>query len=245
MKTSRRKKLTLKADPEKDIASFFAFVADAEYDGGRNIEWAIVRKYPNLRKWFEKAEFVGRREEVVKFVSARYKKEKEAIEKNLSQYELKWREIEPAYDELVRNLFGDYPWPEGKYIGYATLWGIFPRFLEDKTFQVPYRFKNRKYVNVIIAHELLHFIFYAYFHEKYPRYQDDEYDEFSWHVSEIFNGVIQDSESWKKVFGLPSVVDPAHREVVSQLSKIHAGSPCWDLDNLIQDIIKAVERITN
>lgn len=243
MKHPPRKRLTFRADANKDVASFFAFIVDASYDGGRNIKWAILNKYPACKKWFQCEKFIGHRVDVVQFIKEKHTHHANSIDKNLINYERKWRVIEPKFDKLVKEIFGDYPWPKGKYIAYSTIWGIYPRFLEDKTFQVPYRFRNKRYVNVVIAHELLHFIFYEYFHAHYPRYRSDDYNVLSWHVSEIFNTIVQNSVSWRKIFGLPSMGDPVHKKIVEKLSHIHTGEPCWNLDKLIQDIVVNAEKL--
>ncbi|MFA6348653.1 MAG: hypothetical protein WCX06_00505 [Candidatus Paceibacterota bacterium] len=237
-----RKRIIFRADANKDVASFFRFVSDAEYNSGRSLKWAVLDKYQTCKKWFQGVRFVGCRTDVIRFVKNKYEDLAQSIASNLAHYERKWRDIEPKFDELVRQIFGDYPWPKGKYIAYSTIWGIYPRFLDDKTFQVPYRHRNKRYVNVVIAHELLHFIFYEYFFEHYPRYRGDDYDMFSWHVSEIFNNVVQNSQPWLSVFGLPSMCAPEHKKIVEKLSRFHTGDPFWNLDGLVRDIIASVEK---
>ena len=243
VKYRSHKQLTFRADVNKDIASFFGFIDDAEYDNGRNIRWAITNRYPICKKWFQNEKFVGHRLDVVQFVKNKYTRYARTIDTNLAYYERKWRDVEPEFDRLVQEVFGEYPWPEGKYIAYSTIWGIFPRFIENKTFQVPYRYRNKRYVNVIIAHELLHFIFYKYFYEHYPRYRDDKHNFFSWHVSEIFNNVVQNSASWKAVFEFSSLCAPEHEKIVTKLTHIHTGNPRWNLDNLIRDIVTDAKEI--
>ena len=241
MKNIPYKQVSFRTDVSKDVASFFAFVGDAEYDGGRNLEWAVLNKYPECKAWFSEGAFVGKRPEVTRFVKEKYARYADVIDANLASYEQKWRGVEPKFHELVRGLFGNHPWPKGKYIAYPTIWGMFPRFLDDKTFQVPFKFRNKRYVNVIIAHEMLHFIFYDYFHTQYPKYRDD--DMLSWHVSEIFNTVVQNSESWLKVFGVPTMGYPEHEKIVAKLSRTHTGNGGWRTADLIRDIVEEAKKL--
>lgn len=225
----------------KDVSTFFAFCDDAPYDGGRGIRLAICDKYPIFRKWFENGRFLGRRADVVRFVKKQYLTYASQIKINCTYYERHWRMKEEKFYELTRELFGDYPWPKGKYMAYPTIWGMFPRFLEDKTFQVPYRFRNKKYINVVIAHEMLHFLFYDYFYTRYSQYQSDKYDMFVWHVSEIFNSLVQNSPQWREFFELPSDVYPEHEDILAKLAPLHTGRQAWHLDSLIQAIISSVQ----
>lgn len=46
-------RFTFSIDPEKDISTFFSFVEDAEYDEGRNLEWAVFKGHSELREYFK------------------------------------------------------------------------------------------------------------------------------------------------------------------------------------------------
>ncbi len=181
-----------------------------------------------------------KKEIVEKFVGEFYRKNKAIIEKNIDLYEINWNKKEKTFYKLVKKIFTEIPWPKGKYIAYSTMWGMYPRFLEDKTFQVPYKHKNPKYVNVIIAHEMLHFIFYDYFYKKYPGYRSKKYNLFVWHISEIFNVIVQNSNKWMKVFKLKTMPYPEHKKVIKKLKEKYKSAKLFKANDLIDDIIKAV-----
>ena len=44
-------KLKFKIDYKRDIETFFAFNNEADFDDGRNLKWAILRKYPQFKKY--------------------------------------------------------------------------------------------------------------------------------------------------------------------------------------------------
>ena len=117
---------------------------------------------------------------------------------------------------------------------------MYPRYLKDKTFQFPYRHKKKNFIPVVIAHEMLHFIFYDYIHKKFPKYKSYKYDFFIWHVSEIFNEIVQNSPKWFKVFKAKSMGYPEHKRIVNKLSKKYYKKDKWQLDEIINDIIKLV-----
>lgn len=232
-------RLKFRVDYKKDINTFYAFVREAGFSDGRNLEWAIFKKYPQFKKYKKDGKLKVPKKEVSAFVKNIYLQNKKIIEKNINLYKRNWSKIEKNYFKLIGQLFNGYKWPKGRYIAYPTIWGMYPRFLEDKTFQVPYRHKKEKYINVIIAHELLHFIFYNYFYKNYPKFKSDKYNFFVWNVSEIFNAIIQNSPHWVKLFGLKSMIYPEHKQVLKKLKNSMSSNKLSDIkaNDLIKKII--------
>lgn len=211
--------LKFKIDYQKDIQTFFDFNQSAHYDSGRTLDWAFFKKYPSLKKYKDGYTLKISKKEIGNFVKNIYEKETETMKENLLKYESIWRKKEKDFYNLTDELFGKSFWPKGKYIAYPTIWGMFPRFLEDMTFQLPYKYKDKKYINVIIAHEMLHFIFYNYFYKKCPKYKKDDYDFFVWNVSEIFNVLVQNSSKWLEVFKVKTMQYPEHRKIINNFKK--------------------------
>lgn len=224
-------KIKFKINPKKDVSTFFDFLRDSKYDEGRNFELAVLKYYPYFKKFDKKID----KGIVEDFVFKYYLKNKKTIEKNLAIYEKNWKKIEKDFFKLVYVLFLEVKWPKGKYISYSTMWSMYPRFLDDKTFQIPAISKKKKVVNFIIAHEMLHFVFYEYFLNKYKKYKSHKYDFFVWHVSEIFNVLIMNKPDWQKILKNKDDGYPEHRKIIKKLSK----KPC-SLDDLINNIIKEV-----
>lgn len=235
-------KVKFKISVNKDIETLKAFANDAQFDGGENLRWAIFRKYPQLKKYFKENEIQDLKN-LSKFIKTKYEREEEVIKKNVVIYEINWNEIEKDFFNLVDELFDSKYWPKGKYIAYPTIWGMFPRFLDDKTFQVPYAYRKKKYVNVVIAHEMLHFIFYKYFRKKYPKYGADKYEFVVWNTSEIFNEIVQNSPKWLEVFELKTMGYPMHKNAVKKLSKGIYKNNKINVDQLIKEILKEAEKI--
>jgi len=230
-------KLKFKISCKKDVQAFFGFVKDAEYDSGRNLEWAIFKLYPIFKKYKKDGSFNVSKKIVSDFVKNKYSQNATIIKKRLKLYKDNWKRVEKDYYHLVNQLIPLSYWPKGKYIAYPTIWGMFPKYLEDKTFLVPFQYKNEQYINTIIAHEMLHFIFYNYFFKKYPKYKNEKYDFFVWHISEIFNGLVQNSPQWLKVFKTKSINYPEHNKIIKQLKNKYYKKEIWDTDKIIKDII--------
>ena len=227
-------KIKFKIDPKKDISTFFDFLKDAKYDEGRNFEWAILKHYPYFKKFNGEVD----KKIVQDFVFKYYSKNKKAIEKNIITHENNWKKIEKDFFKLAHDLFLDTKWPKGKYIAYTTMWSMYPRFLDDKTFQIPAISKKKKVASFIIAHEMLHFIFYEYFLNKYKKYKSHKYDFFVWHVSEIFNVIIMNRPEWQKILKNKDNGYPEHGKIIEKLSK----KECC-IDELVDNIVLEVNKI--
>ena len=46
--------VTFRKSAEKDFKTLHAFTKDAKYDNGRNLNWAVFNKYPQLKTYFNK-----------------------------------------------------------------------------------------------------------------------------------------------------------------------------------------------
>jgi hypothetical protein len=221
------------------------FVKDSAYDEGRNLEWAVIQKYPQLQKFFHKSnahngyEVLGQNK-IDDFLRSEYLLNADKFGETLKNYEQKWKSKEPKYLKLVGDLFGEFSWPNCVYQAYGTIWGMYPRFLEEKSFAIPLYHQNPDYVSVVIAHEMLHFVFYEYFYLKYPKYKDENCNFLVWNISEVFNTIIQNSSEWLDVFGLETMEYPEHEEVVLELASRYSQEKP-NVDVLIDWLVKRFE----
>jgi hypothetical protein len=236
--------VTFRKSVEKDFGTLHAFTKDAKYDNGRNLNWAVFKKYPQLKIYFDKDKhYKIKNENALRFfIHEKYRSKRIDMDRALALHKKRWVKIAPSYFSLVDKLFSGRKWPKGKYVAFGTIWGMYPRFLEDKTFQIPFWHSTPGYIPVVIAHELLHFMFYDYFYARYPKYHRPKHNYFVWHVSEIFNTLVQNSPQWLRCFKLKSLGYPEHKKIVMSLSRTLYGRSSWDLDKLVDEIIKEVRK---
>lgn len=234
-------KIRFQLDPKKDIRTFYCFISDARYDNGKILDWAIFQKYPFFKKYKKNNSIKIGKDQVKKFVLDIYKKKDRIMEKGLVLYPENWKKVEQKFYLLTDKLFKNKYWPKGKYIAYLTIWGMYPRFLEDKTFQIPYIHKDKDYVNAVIAHEMLHFKFYDYFFKNYPKYNKRKNDFLIWDASEIFNVIIQNTPSWIKKFKAATKAYPEHKKITKKLQKEYNKKGFFSAKELIEDILKELE----
>lgn len=227
-------RVTFRVSRMKDARTAKAFIADARVFGDRMLEWAFYARYPELKGNLHDNKVL------TNFLRECYT-QSAVLHEQLLLSEKKWRKLERRYFTLVDELFVGHPWPKGRYVAYGTVWGMYPRFLEDKTFQIPYRHKRPKYIPVIIAHEMLHFMFYDYFACHFPEYRAKKYTDLIWRVSEVFNTVVENSPTWMHVFREPSLGYPEHESIERRIGKKYAKGDYSDVGALIRAIIKEVD----
>ena len=227
--------LKFKISAQKDIESFYSFVGQSCVDQGRSLRWAILKPHPLLKQAIKNNKVIDK-VFAERYIRDCYRGYSPIALRNMKRYETDWRKKEKQYFMMTDEIFGDFPWPKGKYIAYSTIWGMFPRFLADKTFQVPMQYPRKKYIPVVIAHETLHFRFYAYVEKYYPRYRDPERNMLLWHISEIFNILVINSPAWFKFFGIKNILYPEHRKIIMELRKKYPDAASFDIDAMIRDI---------
>lgn len=236
--------ITFRRNAKRDFETLRAFIKDAKYDNGRSLDWAVFNKYPRLKTQFDKVTHYQMKNEkaLSNFVYEIYRAKRETMDFILVKHRKRWVKFAPHYFSLVNALFSGRKWPSGKYIAFGTIWGMYPRFLKDKTFQIPFWHRTLRYIPIVIAHELLHFIFYDYFYARYPKYRRPKDNFFVWHVSEIFNTIIQNSPAWLDCFKLKSLGYPEHEKIVAYINRSLRLRGAWDLNTLINSIIEEVQK---
>lgn len=236
----RHPRVRFKLSQTAEMRVIRGFIRDAKYDSGRNLARGVYRHHPSLRPVIEH----GRRlpiAEVQRYVGRVYAGNITIFRDFAGAVERQWRKKESKFFMMVKDEFTCERWPKGKYVAYFTIWSVFPKFLDDKTFCVPFHHRRDGYINVIIAHEMLHFAFYSHFYRWYPQYRSSKYNAFVWNVAELFNVVIQNSKRWTGVFHRQTMHDPRHEKMLRGIRKKIRGMDARAKD-LTKVIVEIVER---
>jgi hypothetical protein len=200
---SRYPKIKLKIDIKEDTSNCINFVESERKDSKhRFLLWFLPDDFRYiLSKNFSEKE----RHKIIKeYTKHIYKLRNEKIKKGLEKAQKDWQKIEKEYFRLVDRIFKNYPWPRGNYRGIISIWHMYPRYIKQKIFFFPYKHKKPKFSNKVIAHEMLHFIFFDYLKKKYNLEEFSKIknrpDDYVWQVSEVFNDVIEDWRPYNKLF---------------------------------------------
>jgi hypothetical protein len=214
---------------KQDFKIAVNFLNEAPNEKSRVLKWAFFDLHPKLK--ILKEEKVIYREKIkilTSYIENFYRKHLPAIKRKTERVKKQWKAIEPEFFKLTDQIFKGYPWPKGKYIGYPTIWGLYPRYLENKTFQFPYRHEIKNYPLIVIAHEMLHFIFYEYVYQNFPAYKQKRYAQSLWVSSEVFNSVIQSQPEWTNLFGGQPLYYPEQKSLIKQAQKGYRKHPSLD-----------------
>lgn len=136
------------------------------------------------------------------FTTHAHQQYSQQMRKTLSKIKLSWQKISPQFFALCEQIFDHHPWPAGEYHGYATIFCCFPRYLERRTFFLPVVIGQLPLQ--IIAHEMLHFIFFDYLKHYFNLTGKSSIQgkskNFVWEFSEAFNNVIENWPPYAKIF---------------------------------------------
>jgi len=121
------------------------------------------------------------------------------IEKNMTaifeakdSFQNDWNLINKEFLETLSKHF-ETEWPRDKSVitGYISMVPVFPRFLESYSFCVGYRVKTA-IARDIIAHEIVHLLWFKKWKEVFPDIPADEYESphLTWRLSEIMDPII-------------------------------------------------------
>ena len=178
---------------------------------------------------------------IASYVADFYKYEGNKYKRRLKVLQADWVSVESRYFRLVDRLFHKRPWPKGKYIGYATIFLRYPRFVSEKTFFVPIEDKNiPNRANRVAAHELLHFMFFDYLKAHYGLNEHSRIKgkspDYIWQVSEAFNSVIEGWAPYQRLFKTESRPYPETIEVFKTMEAQWKRKQ--DVDALLAMVLK-------
>lgn len=137
------------------------------------------------------------------YINSFYNTSADKIKRGVDDTTKRWKELETKYYTLVNEIFKGYVWSKGEYFGTASIFLMYPRNINQKTFFFP--FENIKFDPLgVIAHEMLHFIFYDYINKHYNVSEQSKFkgknNQYVWQVAETFNTTIENWKPYKTLF---------------------------------------------
>ncbi|KKW32094.1 MAG: hypothetical protein UY76_C0042G0006 [Candidatus Uhrbacteria bacterium GW2011_GWA2_52_8d] len=109
----------------------------------------------------------------------------------------------PLFFQQTDRLFPECPWPQQSLTVLFSVFNFCPRFLEEGAFQI-FSADSNQAALFTTCHELLHFIFYHFAEETFPKLQTlDKNSGTFWLLAELFNHVIQRTPAFTAIHGEP------------------------------------------
>lgn len=103
-----------------------------------------------------------------------------------------WKLVSDEFLETLAQHF-ETEWPEDRNVitGYISIVPIFPRFPERYSFNIGYRV-NTAVAREVIAHEILHLLWFKKWGEVFPEIPGNEYESphLTWRLSEVMDQII-------------------------------------------------------
>ncbi|MFH1533536.1 MAG: hypothetical protein ABID64_01240 [Nitrospirota bacterium] len=100
---------------------------------------------------------------------------------------------------------------------------MFPRYVKQKIFFFPHQHRITRFSNKVIAHEMLHFIFFDYLEKKFNLKEHSKIknkpDDYIWKVSEVFNNAIEDWKPYNELFKEDPKPYPGTEKMFSKMKK--------------------------
>ncbi|MFZ5365509.1 MAG: hypothetical protein ACOZBH_04950 [Patescibacteria group bacterium] len=204
MKKSAKPKIKFQISARSDIENAKWFIKNGEF-----VDLFLPKEilFINDKKFSLKEKHLI----ISKYAKNFYQANAQAIARGVEQTKQRWGKIENKFFNLVNKIFGNHPWPKGKYIGYASIFNMFPRDIKDKIFYFPYSRKKFDPLSTV-GHEMLHFIFYDFIEKNYGIKERDKFKgkspKYLWQVAETFNTVIENWQPYKAIFKAKNNIKP-------------------------------------
>lgn len=192
--------------------------------GGVDFGKGIIKLHPKLKpvKFIEN--ITKKKNNIHLYFDNYYQTHDKAINHSIKNLQMVWRRKEKEFVKITENFFDNFPFPQGKYIAYASIINCNPRFLDSKTFQFFYK-KPLAVMVYIVAHELLHFIFFDFIKKRLKKEISGLTEEKIWDLSEIFNVIVLESSRYQNIVDKQYILPyPNHKPLLSQFQKAYKKS---------------------
>ncbi len=154
----------------------------------------------------------GLEEKTRAFVTKFYEDNDRTIKKGLEEAKVNWTRFDDGYYRYVEELFNSRGWLSNEYRGVSSIFGLYPREIDRKLFFFPYRYNIERFSNMIIGHEMLHFMFFDFLFDRYQLRENSRLegksDNYIWQLSEAFNSAIEGDPRYQDSIGIKYDVRP-------------------------------------
>jgi hypothetical protein len=189
---------------EFEVEMFLAFL-------DRDWSYKITEKYPNfleIRNIKEEKE----REKAVETELIRIKEELgNKLDSNLELIKEGWEKVQEETFKILSDIIQE-DWPDKEITAHVSLNPICPRHLDLWSFSVPH---DRKYPNLVITHEISHFLYFKKFKNDFPDIDRGKYESphKEWLLSEIITPIILNDPRILKIIGPGAGFYEKHKEL--------------------------------
>jgi len=179
---------------ELDVTYTQYFVNKPSKDGSFEKRERLYKQYPPIQE-IENKHPKEQQDILFPYFERLHEKFHDDLKRNLDIAKREWEKVSTKYFDYCNKLFPETKWPGGDYLGYMSVIDIGAIIKKEKSFQLFYKIVEQGISNTIIAHEVLHFIFYEHM-KQFPEIEGKEL----WEMAEIFNKLVQNLEDVEEFF---------------------------------------------
>ncbi len=135
----------------------------------------------------------------------------ERMGKALETIKKDWQKVEEKTFQTLAEIIQE-DWSTREIIAYISINPICPRYLDSWSFSVS---PNTKSPNIIIAHEVSHFLYFKKFKEIFPEIKEEKYEfpHKEWLLSEIITPTVLNDIRIRKIIGRGAGFYDDHRRL--------------------------------
>ncbi len=163
---------------------------------GLNFAEGVLKIHPDL-KIAQRLQGKEKISAINKYVDKYYDENSNSLLLAKSTFQKEWDVYEKNFFQAAEGVFGRISWPKGQYKGFISIIPSGPRFIGTKTWQTPYL--TPQYFKAQVIHEVLHFQFFNLVNKL--KISDQLTEDQLWHLSEIFNDIVQREPEFEKIQG--------------------------------------------
>jgi hypothetical protein len=125
--------------------------------------------------------------------------------------EEEWNKIQSKVFKVLSEIIQE-DWTKKEIVGYVSINPICPRFLDHWSFSVPV---DRKHPNLVIVHEISHFLYFKKLKKDFPEVTRDKYESphKEWILSEIITPIILNDTRILNLIGPGAGFYEKHKEL--------------------------------
>lgn len=162
----------------------------------------ILKKHPDIKKIYS----IEKEDDQIKFLKKYIidcrRFDKDIIENNRKKYQKAWNKVEKDYFKLLSEIIST-EWPKNKknIKAMISINPICPRFLNNWSFFLFYKYEKIGNAIEVIMHECCHFLYFEKWKQVFPNAKTKTFDYpyIEWHLSEILTPIILNDQRVQKL----------------------------------------------
>lgn len=178
----------------------------------------VFRRHPKLKAALKYAKGKKKRTNIIrKYVKKIWNDKIDELENHRKIFQKEWNKINNKYMSALSEIL-EIEWPSNRrsITALISINSICPRILKTWTFSVWGFESDKRQMYEVVAHEVLHFLYFKKWKEVFPHSKERTFDTpyLEWHLSEILAPVILNNPKIQRIIKKKPLEYPEHRKIM-------------------------------